>query len=51
VDRATVWHLGASIKDAGKKAFALTQFERPSICSSVVGDIEATWNAATIIPI
>jgi hypothetical protein len=51
VDRATVWHLGASIKDAGKKAFALTQFERPSICSSVVGDIEATWNAATTLPI
>lgn len=51
VDRMTVWHLGASIKDAGKKAFALSQFERSSICNSVIADIEATWNASTALPI
>jgi hypothetical protein len=50
-DRAAVWHLGASIKDAGKKAFALTQFERSSIRNSVIADIEATWNASTPLPI
>jgi hypothetical protein len=51
IDRATVWHLGASIKDAGKKAFAMTEFERPSIRSSVIADIEATWKAARTLPI
>jgi len=51
VDHATVWHLGASIKDAGKKAFALTEFERSSIRNSVIADIEVTWNASTALPI
>ncbi len=51
VDRMTVWHLGASIKDAGKKAFALTQFERPSIRNSVIADIQATWSASTPLSI
>ncbi len=51
VDHVTVWHLGASIKDAGKKAFALTEFERSSIRNSVIADIEATWSASTALPI
>ena len=51
VDHVTVWHLGASIKDAGKRAFALTEFERSSIRNSVIADIEATWNASTALPI
>lgn len=51
IDRKTVWHLGASIKDAGRKAFALTQFERSSIRDSVISDIEVTWNASTPLPI
>lgn len=51
VDHMTVWHLGASIKDAGKKAFALTEFERSSIRKSVIEDIEATWDASPRIQI
>jgi len=51
IDKATVWHLGASIKDAGRKAFALTEFVQPSIRSAVMADVEATWNAATRLPL
>jgi hypothetical protein len=51
VDQVDVWHLGASIKDAGKKAFALTKFERSSIRNSVIADVEATWNASTSLSI
>jgi hypothetical protein len=51
VDGTTVWHLGASIKDAGKKAFALSQFERLLIRNTVIADIETTWSDSNPLPI
>lgn len=48
-DNGRVWHLGASIKDAGKKAFAYTEFMQPAIRQAAITDIENTWNAATLI--
>ena len=47
VDGMTIWHLGASIKDAGKKEFAMTALESPVIRGSVLADVETTWNAAS----
>ena len=51
VGHAKCWHLGASIKDAGNKAFALSEISSPAIIASVQQDIEATWNASTVVPI
>jgi hypothetical protein len=51
VDQAKCWHLGASIKDAGNRAFALSEILSPSIVASVQHDVEATWNASTVVAI
>lgn len=49
VDSARVWHLGASIKDAGNKAFAMSEFASSAISAGVKSDVENTWNAATVV--
>ena len=51
VDSGRVWHLGASIKDAGNKAFAMSEFASPTISAEVKTDVENTWNAATPVPL
>ena len=51
VDSGRVWHLGASIKDAGRKAFALSEFASPAISAGVRTDVENTWNAAIPVPL
>jgi hypothetical protein len=51
VDSGRVWHLGASIKDAGSKAFGMSEFVSPVICGGVKDDVENTWNAATPVPL
>jgi hypothetical protein len=43
------WHLGASIKDAGNKAFAMSEIVSPAICSAIRADVEAKWNAGTVV--
>lgn len=45
------WHLGASIKDAGSKAFAMSEIVSPAICSAIQADVQTTWNTATKVPI
>src|SRR5262249_40115778 len=45
------FHLGASIKDAGNKACALSEISSPTIAGSVVADVEAEWMKASIITI
>lgn len=50
VDRNQCWHLGASIKDAGTKAFAMSEILSPAICSAIQTDVETTWNAAAVVP-
>jgi len=45
------WHLGASIKDAGNKAFAMSEIVSPAICSAIRADAEAKWNTATVVSI
>jgi hypothetical protein len=47
VDGKSCWHLGASIKDAGAKAFAMSQFADPKIAAFIKQEAEATWNVST----
>lgn len=51
IDGTRCWHLGASIKDAGNKAFAISEMLSTSIRSAVKADVEATWNRATSVAI
>ena len=51
VDSYRIWHLGASIKDAGNKAFGMSEFISQVVVSSTKADVEATWNAATRVPL
>jgi hypothetical protein len=51
VDSGRVWHLGASIKDAGHKAFGMSEFVSPVISGGVKSDVENTWSAAALIPL
>lgn len=44
-------HLGASIKDAGRKAFLLSEVERPQIVAATLADSEAAWNRAAPVQI
>jgi ribosomal protein L31E len=58
LDGNTCWHLGASIKDAGKilvtlrplrLASTLSQFERRELVTAVTADIENVWaNSETV---
>jgi hypothetical protein len=51
VDGARCWHLGASIKDAGNKAFALSEFAEPVIASFIKQTAETTWSASAVVPL
>jgi hypothetical protein len=51
VDGLRCWHLGVSIKDAGNKAFAMSEMLSPSILSAVRIDVDATWSKAGIVPV
>lgn len=51
VDGAVCWHLGASIKDAGNKAFAMSRFEVPELLKLVISHIETAWNGAPVVPL
>lgn len=50
VDRSKCWHLGASIKDAGNKAFMLSEMTDPRTVPFLRKTLEDTWNAATPVP-
>lgn len=49
MDGGRCWHLGASIKDAGTKAFAMSEILSPEISSAIRADVEGKWNAATVV--
>ncbi len=51
LDGKRCFHLGASIKDAGNKACALSEICSPPIAASVVTDVEDEWTKSTSIPI
>ena len=49
LDSKDCWHLGASIKDAGGKAFAISKFERPELLNFAISDMETVWNGAQTV--
>lgn len=49
LDAGACWHLGASIKDAGKQAFMFSEITDPKIAAFVRQTTEDTWNAATTL--
>ena len=51
IDGTRCWHLGASVKDAGNKAFAMSEILSPSIIAAVQADVQATWNTAAAVPL
>lgn len=51
LDGKRCFHLGASIKDAGNKAFALSEFERPQLVTATLADAETEWSVATPVKI
>jgi hypothetical protein len=50
-DGSRCWHVGSSIKDAGNKAFAMSEILSPTIQTAIKADVEATWSAASPVPL
>ena len=46
LDKGRCFHLGASIKDAGNKAFAFSEFDRPQLVAVTLADAENEWSNA-----
>ena len=46
IDNAECWHLGHSIKDAGKRAFMLSRIEDPRNVESLLQSSRAAWSDA-----
>jgi hypothetical protein len=42
-DRSRCWHLGASIKDAGAKAFLMSEVQSQEVLTATLSAIEAEW--------
>lgn len=47
IDEREYYHIGASIKDAGKKAFLISRLEDEPVVKLLQQHINATWNTAT----
>jgi hypothetical protein len=47
LDEAHCWHVGCSIKDAGNKAFMLSQVEDAENIAAIKSQIDLTWQNAT----
>jgi hypothetical protein len=50
-DRAAVWHLGSSIKDAGNKTTFMSEMRSPTIVATAIQDINDLWDAAAVVAI
>lgn len=48
LDDFTCWHVGASIKDAGSKAFMLSCIEDDENCYALLVQLQASWQKAQI---
>jgi hypothetical protein len=46
LDDAVCWHVGCSLKDAGQKAFMLSEIEDQNNCAALVAQLNKSWNAA-----
>jgi hypothetical protein len=50
-DTTRCWHIGASIKDAGNKAFAFSEMERQEVVNFIRSDVEKQWVTAIKVPL
>jgi hypothetical protein len=46
IDDTLVYHIGASVKDAGKRAFVISRLEDRPIVESVLRHIHSSWDSA-----
>ncbi len=51
LDGSRCFHLGASIKNAGNKAFVISEMHRSQLARAVIADAESVWSSATPIPL
>jgi hypothetical protein len=49
LDDTACWHVGCSIKDAGSKAFMLSELEDHDNCMALLAQITKSWGTATIV--
>jgi hypothetical protein len=49
LDGAKCFHLGASIKDAGNKAFALSELKSAAVAKAAMADAETEWLNSTLV--
>ena len=50
IDRSDCWHLGASIKDAGAKAFLISEIQNQAIKKATLDVIESEWqNSVSVL--
>lgn len=47
IDEADVYHIGASIKDAGGKAFMISRMQDPINVTALIASMKQAWAAAT----
>jgi hypothetical protein len=48
IDETICWHIGASIKDAGKKSFMINLIEDNGNRAALIKQFEDSWNAAQV---
>lgn len=48
IDEAKCWHIGASIKDAGNKAFMISLIEDNANRTALIKQFENSWNTAQV---
>jgi len=49
LDNTVCWHVGASIKDAGQKAFMLSQLEDDNNRAALIAQVTKSWGSATVV--
>jgi hypothetical protein len=49
LDNARVYHLGASIKDAGTKLFLISEIETGTVSTVLIAEINSEWSKATVV--
>jgi hypothetical protein len=49
LDDTECWHIGCSIKDAGNKAFMLSEVEDEKNRAALVGNVSKAWDGATVV--
>jgi hypothetical protein len=49
IDDSEFYHVGASIKDAGKRAFLISRLEDPPITAALSQFVSSTWDTAKVV--